>query len=121
MKHALGIVYVGLSVYNALGVFPSVLVSGLLKLVMSFVAGIVVAMLICGFARKAVKVVLGAACVLLVGIDAIVIFNHALVRFTTTVPGFNSANGLLIGVSLTSAAFLWRETMERTRDQQAAG
>ena len=41
--------------------------------------------------------------------------------FATTIRGFSSVNGLLMGIAVALAIFLWVETIKRTRDKQGAG
>jgi hypothetical protein len=116
-----GVGYIGLSLYGAFGIFPSVLTVNAFHFVKNLVAGIAMATLICMLRPKSVKVVLGISGVLLIGTDLIVIWRHALTRFITTIRGFSSVNGLLIGMAVPFAIFLWRENIKRARDKQAAG
>jgi hypothetical protein len=116
-----GLAYIGLSLYGAFGIFQSALRVNAFNFVKNLVAGIAMATLICMLRPKSVKVVLGISGVLLIGIDLIVIWSHELTRFVTTIRGFSSVNGLLIGMAVPLAIFLWRENIKRARDKQAAG
>jgi hypothetical protein len=87
----------------------------------SLVAGVTVALLILVVGPKSVKVVLGISATLLIANDLIVISHHVLTRFATTIRGFSSVNGLLMGIAVPLAIFLWVETIKRTRDKQDAG
>jgi hypothetical protein len=116
-----GLLYVALSLYGDFGSFPSVLAVNAFHFFNTFVAGITVAMLISVFGPKRAKVVLGVSGTLLIGNDLIVISHHELTRFVTTVRGFSVVNGLLIGMVVPLAIFLWLEKIKRARDEPAAG
>ena len=116
-----GLAYVGLSVYGAFGSFPSVLAVNVFHFFNNLVAGIAVAMLISVFSPKRAKVVLGVSGTLLIVNDLIVISHHELTRFVMTVRGFSTVNGLLIGMAVPLAIFLWLETIKRAKDKRAAG
>jgi hypothetical protein len=116
-----GLASIGLSLYGGFGIFQSALRVNAFNFVKNLVTGIAMATLICMLRPKSVKVALGISGVLLIGTDFIVIWRHALTRFITTIRGFSSVNGLLIGMTVPLAIFLWREKIKRARDKQAAG
>jgi len=87
----------------------------------SLAAGIAIGLLIPVFGPKRAKVVLGLSSTLLILGDLIMIADHQLTNVATTVRSFSSVNGLLIGMAVTLGAFLWLETVKRTRDKKAAG
>lgn len=115
-----GLAYIGLSLYGAFGVFQSLLSANAFHFVKSLIAGISIAMLISVLGAKSVKITLGISSVLLIGNDLIVISRHELTRFITTIRGFSSINGLLMGMAVTLAIFLWLQTTN-TADKGAAG
>jgi hypothetical protein len=112
-----GLAYIGLSVYGAFGSFPSVLAVNAFHFAKSLAAGITVGLLITVFGPKNAKVVLGISGALLIVHDLVVISHHALGRFVTTVRGFNSVNGLLIGIAVPLVIFVWLDTRKRARDR----
>jgi hypothetical protein len=116
-----GLVYVGLSVYGHLSVFKTVLTANFFYFLINLVGGITVAIFITVFAPKKAKVVLGISVALLTVHDLIVIVSYELTRFVTSVRGFSSVNGLLIGMAVSLAIFLWLETIKESKDKQAAG
>ena len=113
MGGACGLAYVGLSVYGAFGSFQSVLAVNAFHFFNTLVAGIAVAMFISVFGPKRAKVVLSISGILLILNDLIVIWRHELTRFVMTNRGFVSANGLLIGMVVPLAMFLWLETKKK--------
>jgi len=121
MGGACGLAYIGLSVYGAFGSFPSVLAVNAFHFFNALVAGIGVAMFISVFSPKRAKVVLGVSGTLLIVNDLIVISHHELTRFVMTVRGFSMVNGLLMGMAVPLAIFLWLETTKKARAKQAAG
>jgi hypothetical protein len=116
-----GLGYIGLSLYGAFGSFPSVLTVNAFHFVKNLTAGVIIAMGISMFGPRSAKVVLSTSGIILILIDLIVIWRHELARFVTTIRGFSSVNGLLIGMAVPLAIFLWRENIKRPRDKQAAG
>ena len=118
-----GLAYIGLSAYGAFGSFPSVLAVNAFHFAESLVGGITMGLLITVFGPKSAKVVLGKSGALLIVQDliviSIVISHHALRRFVTTVRGFSSVNGALIGIAVPLAIFLWLETRKRATDERA--
>ncbi len=117
MGGACGLAYVGLSVYGAFGSFPSVLVVNAFHFFNNLVAGIAVAMFISVFGPKRAKVVLGVSGTLLIAKYLIVIAHHERTRLPTPIRGFSSINGLLIGMAVPLAIFLWVETIKRKQNQ----
>jgi hypothetical protein len=83
----------------------------------SLAAGITVGLLITVFGPKRAKVVLGISGALLIVSDLIVIWRHELTRFVTTIRSFSMVNGLLIGIAVPLATFVWLETRKRARDR----
>jgi hypothetical protein len=120
MAGVCGLAYIGLSLYWDFGVFPSVLAVNALHFATNLAAGITIAMAITMFGPKRAKVVLGISGILLIVNDLIVIANHQLTRSVTTIRGFSSVNGLLIGMAVPLAIFLWLEMKKRARDKQVA-
>jgi hypothetical protein len=116
-----GLAYIGLSLYRDFGVFQSVLAVNAFYFFKNLAAGITVAILISVFGPKSAKVILGISAILLIGNNLIVISHHDLTRFITTIRGFSSVNGLLIGMAVPLAVFLWLEAMKSARDKQATG
>ena len=114
-----GLAYIGLSVFRAFGVFQSVLAVNAFYFFKNLVAGITVALLISVFGPKSAKVILGISGILFIGNNLIVILHHDFTRFVTTIRGFSSVNGLLIGMVVPLAVFLWLEAMRRAREKQA--
>jgi len=112
-----GLAYVGLSVYGAFGIFQSVLTVNAFYFAESLIAGITIALLITVFGPKNAKVILGMSGILLIGHDLIVISHHAFGRFITTISGFSVVNGLLIGMAVPLAIFLWLEMRKTARDR----
>jgi hypothetical protein len=105
MAGVCGVAYIGLSLYWDFGVFQSVLAVNAFYFFKNLVAGITIAMLISLLGPKSVKVILGISAILLVGNYLIVISHHELTRFATTIRGFSSVNGLLIGMAVPLAIF----------------
>jgi hypothetical protein len=112
-----GLAYIGLSVYGAFGSFPSVLAVNAFHFAESLAAGITVGLLVTVFGPKRAKVVLGISGALLIVSDLIVIWRHELTRFVTTIRSFSMVNGLLIGIAVPLAIFVWLETRKRARDR----
>lgn len=110
----LGLAYVGLSLYGYFGIFHSLPALNIFSLTKGLVAGIFVAGLISVFGLKSAKVVLGISATLFIGMNLFVIAHHDLKRFATTVRGFSLVNGLLLGISIPTAIFLWREHRKST-------
>ena len=126
MAGVCGLASIGLSLYWDFSVFPSVSAVSALHFATNLAAGITVAMLISVFGPKRAKIVLGISGILLIVndlimISLIVISRHDVTRFVTTSLGFSSVNGLLIGIAVPSAIFLWLEATKRARDKTAAG
>jgi hypothetical protein len=107
-----GLAYVGLSLYGDFGAFPSVLAVNVFNFFKSFVAGITVATLISVLGPTRAKVVVGVSGTLLILSDLIVIADHQLTSVVTTIRGFSSVNGLLIGITIPLAIFLWIERIK---------
>jgi len=103
----LGLAYVGMSLYRDFGVFHSVIAVNAFYFTENLLFGITIAMLISVFSPKGVKFVLGVSCLLFVGMNLFIIAHHALRHFSTTVRGFSIVNGMLIGMSVSLAIFLW--------------
>jgi hypothetical protein len=116
-----GLTYIGLSLYRDFGVFQSVLAVNAFYFAKNLVAGITIAMLISVFGRKSAKVILVISCILLIGNNLIVISHHDLTCFVTTIRGYSSINGLLLGMAVPLAVFLWLEAINRAGDRQTAG
>jgi FtsH-binding integral membrane protein len=102
-----GLAYVGLSLYGVFGVFHSVLAASVFNFIRNLVAGMSLAMSISVFRPKSVKLVLGISGLLFIGINLLVITHQHLRPSGTSVRGFYSLDGLLLGISLISAIFLW--------------
>ena len=110
-----GLVYVGLSLYGHFSVFKNVLTANFFHFLINLVGGITIAIFITGLAPKRAKVVLGISVALLTVHDLIVIVSHQLTRFVT-IRGFSAVNGLLIGMAIPLAIFLWLHTVKRAGD-----
>ena len=121
MAAVCGLAYIVLSVYGALGSFASVLTVNAFHFAESLAAGITIAIAITVFGPKRAKIVLAISSTLLIGSNLIVIWHHQFMRFVTTIRSFSSLNGLLIGLTVPLAVFLWLEMTKRTRDKKAAG
>jgi hypothetical protein len=111
-----GLAYIGFSVYRAFGSFQSILAVNAFYFAESLAAGITIAMLITVFGPKRAKVVLGVSGTLLIVNDFIVIAHHQLTRFVTAVRGFGVVNGLLIGIAVPLAIFLWLQTTKTAKN-----
>jgi len=105
-----GLVYVGLSLFGHFRVFKTVLAVGFFHFLNNLAAGITVALFISVFAPKKTKIVSVISGVLLIVNDLVVIWRHALTRSVISVRGFSSINGLLIGLTVSLALFLWLKT-----------
>ena len=117
----LGLIWVGLNLYKAFAVFQSVLTVNVFSFVEGLVAGVGVAMLISIFRPKTVKIALGISVALLLLNGVIVIRLHALRLFVITgVRGFSSVNGVLFGIAVTLAIFLWLQTTMTREDRELA-
>lgn len=116
-----GLAYIGLSLYGHFSVFETQLTASVFHFLNTLVAGIAVAMFISVVAPNGAKTVLVISGILLMLIDLPVIWRHELTRFVTTVRGFSSSNGLLIGIAVPLATFLWLQTINKAKDQRAAG
>jgi hypothetical protein len=108
-----GLIYLGLSLYGAFGIFQSVTAVNVFYFVKSLVAGVSIAVLICLLRPKGLEALLCLFGVLFAGINLLVIAHHALRRFAATSRGFWMANGLLIGASVVLAIFLWWAAREK--------
>ena len=118
----LGLTWVGLNLYRAFAVFQSVLSANVLSFAEGLVAGVGVAMLISIFRLKTVKIALGVSVALLLLNCVIVIRLHALRLFVITgVRGFSSVNGLLLGIAVPLAIFLWLQTNKTGEHGEVAG
>lgn len=113
-----GLVYVGLSLYRDFGVLQSVLAVNAFNFSKNLMVGITIAMLISVFGPKSAKAVMGISGVLFVGITVLVIAHQDLRRFAETIYGICSLGGLLLGISISLAVFLWLRTM---KSEHAAG
>ncbi len=102
-------VYLGMSLYRVLAVFPSVLAVNAFYFTKSLVVGIPIALVVSVATPKGAKYVLGISGILFIGTNFIVIAHHELRHFAATVRGFSVANGLLLGISIPLALFLSRD------------
>lgn len=116
-----GLVYVGLSLYQDFGILQSVLAVNAFDFSKNFVVGISIAMLISVFGPKSAKAVMGISGILFVGITVLVIADQYLRRFAETIYGICSLGGLLLGISISLAVFLWLRTMKSAEGEQVAG
>jgi len=121
MAAVCGLAYIVLSVYGALGSFASVLTVNAFHFAESLAAGITIAIAITVVGPTRAKIWLAISSTLLIGSNLIVIWHHQFMRFVTTIRSFSSLNGLLIGLTVPLAVFLWLEMTKRTRDKKAAG
>lgn len=114
MSGLLGLAFVGLSLYGDFGVFHSLLAVSVFNLTKNLVVGTSIAGLISVFGPKSSKLVLGISATLFTGMNLFVIAHHDLRRFASTVRGFSLVNGLLLGISIPTAIFLWRKHKKST-------
>jgi hypothetical protein len=103
-----GLAWVGLMLYGAYGIFPSVLVVNIFSFAKNVVIGITIALLISGIGPTIAKVVMCISGLLFAGITIFVILHHDLRRFAATIYGISSAEGLLLGISISLGVLLWR-------------
>jgi hypothetical protein len=104
----LGLAYVGMSLYRVFAVFHSVLAVNAFYFTKGLVVGISIALAVSVAAPKGAKFVLCISGMLFIGTNFIVIAHQELRHFAATVRGFSLANGLLLGISIPLALFLWR-------------
>lgn len=117
----LGLIWVGLNFYRAFGVFQSVLTGNAFLFVEGLVAGVGVAMLISIFRLKTIKIALGISAALLFLNGVAVIRLRALRLFVMTgVRWFSSVNGLLFGIAVPLAIFLWLQKTKKGENRKLA-
>jgi hypothetical protein len=110
----LTLVYVGLSLYQVFAAFGSMLAVIAFNVAKSLVLGISLAMCISISAPKSAKHVLGISGGLFVGINLLAMTHHDLRRVAMTGRGFLSLDGLLLGISIPTAMFLWLANKKST-------
>jgi Sel1 repeat len=117
MAELLGLTYVGLSLYGAFGVFQSVLAANAFHFIRHLVAGILIAVLLSVFGPRSAKLVLGASSALFIAINILtLVIAHHDPRRLAGIRGCYAANGLLIGVSIPLAFFLWLQSRKPSED-----
>jgi len=116
-----GLAYVGLSLYGAFGIFQSLLAVNAFNFSKNLLGGITVAILISAFGPKSARVVMGISSILFVAVALLVIAHHDLTRLATTNLAVCSVSGLLLGMAVPLAVFLWLEAIKGAGDRQTAG
>ncbi|MDQ1450340.1 MAG: hypothetical protein QOK38_206 [Acidobacteriaceae bacterium] len=111
-----GLIYVGLNLYRIIGTFHSVLAVNAFYFAENLFAGMSIAMAISVFAPKRAQFVLSGSGVLLIGMNSLVIARHELKHFASTIRGFSTVNGLLLGISIPLTIFLWRRSSSEVTD-----
>jgi hypothetical protein len=114
-----GLAWVGLMVYGAYGIFPSVLLVNIFDFAKNCVIGITVALILSVIGPRISKAAMGISGMLFVGITLLVIAHHDLRSFTETIYAICSLDGLLLGISISLAIVLWLRAMKSTRGEQA--
>jgi hypothetical protein len=112
-----GLAYVGMSLYRVIGVFHSVLAVNAFYFIETLVLGISVAMPVyffSFFSPKVAKIILGISGVLLIGINLLAIPRPNFWRLALAARGLFSLDGLLLGISIPVAIFLW-QTYKKSR------
>lgn len=117
-----GLTWVGLRLYRAFGIFPSILTLNAIYFVEFLMVGIVVIILLSlvlpeRTKPKGAKIALGIFCVLFIGFNSFAIMHHDLVSLTPAINIFCVINGQLIGLSIPLAIFLWRRHQKTNGDQ----
>jgi hypothetical protein len=102
-----GLVWVGLMLYGAYGILPSVLVANIFSFAKSYVIGMTIALLISGIGPRIAKAALGVTGTLFVGITLLASAHHDLTRIGTTILAVCPVSGLFVGISATLAILLW--------------
>jgi Sel1 repeat len=116
-----GLTHVGLRLYQFFGVFHSGLAVNIFQFFEYLVLGILIGIGGYFFPPKRSKVLLGISCVLFFGVNLLVIPRPDFWRRARAVQGLVSLDGLLLGISIPIAIFLWRDRaggMEN-RDREA--
>jgi hypothetical protein len=117
----LGLVYVGLSLYQVFAAFGSVSAVNAFNFAKSLVIGVSIAMCISIFGPKSAKHVVGISGGLFVGINLLAMTHHDLRHLAMTGRGFLSLDGLLLGISIPTAMFLWLANKKSTGEIDQAG
>jgi hypothetical protein len=116
-----GLTYVGLRLYRFFGVFHSGLAVNIFQFFEYLVLGILIGIGGYFFPPKRSKVLLGISCVLFFGVNLLVIPRPVFWRLARAVQGLVSLDGLLLGISIPVAIFLWRDRARgmENRDREA--
>ena len=107
MAELFGLAWVGLMLYGAYGIFPSVLVANIFNFAKNYVIGMTIALLFYGIGPKIAKAVMGISGMLFVGITLLAFAHHDFVHLGTTILAVCPVSGLLIGISVSLAILLW--------------
>jgi Sel1 repeat len=102
-----GLTHVGLRLYQFFGVFHSGLAVNIFQFFEYVVLGIMIGIGGYFFPPKRSKVLLGISCALFVGVNLLVISRPDFWRRAQAVRGLVSLDGLLLGISIPIAIFLW--------------
>jgi hypothetical protein len=104
-----GLTYVGLRLYRFFVVFHSGLAANIFQFFEWLVLGLTIGIGGYFFPPKRSKVILGISCVLFFGVNLLVIPRPDFWRHARLVQGLVSVDGLLLGISIPIAIFLWRD------------
>jgi hypothetical protein len=102
-----GLTYVGLRLYRFFGVFHFGLAVNIFQFFEYLILGLLIGTANYFFPPKRSKVTLGISCVLLFGVNLLVIRRPDFWRNARAVQGLVSLDGLLLGISIPIAIFLW--------------
>jgi TPR repeat protein len=119
----LGLLWVGLDVYghSHFGILQALSAVNAFYFGKSLLSGICVAVLLPVFWRKGFKIVLTICTVLFIGFNVYAMMHYNLRRFAACPRAFYSANGLLMGIAITSAFHLWLAEKSRGTQNGNAG
>jgi len=115
----LGLTYVALRVYGAYGLFPSVLTVDICIAAVGLVLGGVMGMVLNVFSKRIAKSILGICGVLLVAMSLAFAKYPQLWQSIPSIHALCSLGGLLIGISIPCAVFLWRAHRRQATVQSA--
>ncbi len=117
----LGLTSVGLSLYWIYGSFPSLSAINVFFFAKDLLAGVFVALVISLFDPKRTKIVLGIVGILFIGFNLFAMIRDDLSRLAPATRFFCAVNGLLLGMLITLAIFLWRTSNRPKEDQNIEG
>jgi TPR repeat protein len=112
-----GLTYVGLRLYRFFGVFHSGLAANIFQFFECLVVGILISNGGYFFPAKRPKVLLGLSCVLFFGVNLLAIARPDFWHRARPVQGLVSVDGLLLGISIPVAIFLWRDRAGRIENR----